>query len=712
VTVGSTGLAPLIEARRVAIVGASAREGTLPYRTLANLRAAGFEGDLFPVNPRYEELDGLPCYPTLADIPASVDLALVLVPAARTPDVVRACAEAGVGAAVLFAAGFGELGADGRLIQEKMASTARAAGLRLLGPNCQGFLYRPNSLVATFSGAVEAGLGAPSGLAYIGQSGALGGSFLGMARERGVGLTAWFSVGNQADVTVTEIAAGLIEDDAVRAIALHLESLPAGDEWRELAARAAALGRRLLVLRSGASEAGRRAAASHTGAMVSEGAGFDLTCERYGVIVVEDVDELVMVAAQAVSAEPAGPRVGVLTSSGGAGAIAADRIEEAGLRMAALSPQTERKLAEAIPPYGSAANPVDVTAQLFAQKDDAFECACRLLVRDPEVDELMVILTNVVGRDAIHVAEAIGRVRAEGAAPIAVSWLAAHDQIAPAVTLLREAGVPVHGSIRGPIVTFGRLLREQGTAPRPEAPPAQNRELAGAVSGRQSGALGEWSGRELLARLGIPQPPQELATSTEEAAAAGRRFGRDLVLKVQASEIAHKADAGCVRVGVRPVDAPTVYRDLLANARTAAPDAVIEGVLVQQQAPPAIDLLLGVERGRDGYPPILTVGLGGTATEIHHDIASALAPVSEADAKDLLKRLRSWPLLNGYRGGVAADVATLIETITSVSDAALELGPRLVELEINPLRVYQHGVLALDLVARIASDAESQDSSG
>ena len=698
------GLDRLLRPASVAVIGASARPG-FPSRALANLVGHGYGGAVYPVNPNYDELAGLRCYPSLAAVGAPVDLALIAVPAAALDTVVADCAAAGVGAGVVFSSGFAELGAGGRAAQDRFTAIARDGGMRLLGPNCMGVITRTGgdgALVASFTASVGPGLGRPSGAAYVGQSGAIGGAVLGMARERGIGLSAWASTGNEADVTAVELGTALLDDDGVHVLALYLETVPDGAAWTALTTRARDLGKPVVVLRSGRSAPGRRAAASHTGAMVRGDAAFELACARDGVIGVDDVDELVDAVEMLLSGRrPAGPRVAVLTSSGGSGAIACDCLDAAGFTLAGLRPSTRQALTGLIPAYGSAANPVDVTAQLFNAGDDAFTAVCRPLLADDQVDALLIVLTTIIGDRADRLSEAVAAMAAEATKPIGVVWEAALGETWQARQNLRHAGVPVTTSIPRYVATLRSLLPATTPPGRTAVPgPAAGEpDVARAVevSGGLPAIVTEARGGPVLDALGIGRPESVLVTDADGADGAVRaagRLGGDLVVKISAPSLPHKTEIGGVRVGVTPAGIPAAYRTVRAAAPTAAGagagDAAgdVEGVLVQRRAPGGVELLVGVRGPRDGYPAVVTVGIGGVATEIYADTASALAPVTGAEAERLLRRLRGWPLLDGHRGGPPADVAAAATAVAALSAYAAALGGSLDELEINPLIVH------------------------
>ncbi|MER5389137.1 acetate--CoA ligase family protein [Saccharopolyspora sp. NPDC002686] len=679
----------LLHPRAVAVVGASERSA-MAGRLTRYLR--DFDGPVYPVNPNYQQVHGLPCYPSLLELPGPVDLVLVMVPAARVLAVVEEAGRAGASCAVVLSSGFAEVGADGRALQEQLVEVARRYGLRVIGPNCQGLLYRPTGLAATFTAAADGEQAPDSGIAYVGQSGALGGSFLGMAGDRGIGLTAWISVGNQADITATDAAELLVADPNVRVLACYLEELPDGARWQRLTAHAAALGKPVVVLRSGRSAAGERAVASHTGALVRAGTAFDLLTSESGAIQVDDLDELLDTAV-ALTAEPRprGRRIGVITSSGGAGGLAADQAEPAGLVLPELDPATRDVLAPLIPAFGSAVNPVDVTAQVI---DDAgqFGAVCDAVAASDEVDAVLVVLTTIGGEAALEVAESILRAAKRSTKPFAVAWLYSHEQIAEAGSVLRRNGISVLGTTTAALRLIAHLVpREHRRAER-----AVPRGLARFLDRPE---LTEAEGAQLLDALQVDRPRGRVVEPAD-AARAAREFGDEVVLKVQSPDLAHKSDVGGVLVGVPSERAGSAAQDMLDTVAANAPDARIDGVLVQEVVPRGVELLVGVQGSEHGYPPVLTVGMGGTTAELNPDVVSALGPVDAERAVALLRELRGWPLLDGFRGRPRCDVDAAAAAIASISQAAAELGDELGELEINPLVVHQTGAVAADLVVR------------
>lgn len=692
--------------RSVALVGVSGREESLNARPLRYLIEHGYDGTIYPVNPIYQELQGVRCYPSLADLPTPVDLVLVLVPAAHSADIVRQAGAAGAVAAVIFASGFAETGTEGVALQEELRQAARESGVRLLGPNCQGVIYGPTGMAATFTAAADRPLDGRSGVAYVGQSGAVGGSVLDLSSEMGIGLTAWVSTGNQADLDLVEVAAALVEDEAVQVVMLYAEVISDGAAYTRLTKQVRAAGKHLVVLLSGRSEAGKRAAASHTGSMLGDDVAFVLTSKRYGVSVVDDVDELLAVAATVGSVrDMQGRRVGVITTSGGAGSLAADHFASHDLTLPELGPATQERLDPLVPDFGALANPVDVTAQLFNREGSARALGevCTIVAEDPDIDLLAVVLTMVTGELGASLAEDLTATAARLDKPIFVTWLAGRDQTAQGRAVFRAAGMPVFSSV-GDLARTADLLAPISPRPAEPAGVEPNDDQAAVVLLRDCVA-GRVSGDELLAELGISQPASRVVGRAEEAVWVAEGFARPVAMKLQAASLAHKSDVGGVRLGVLPSDAADVYDQLMSLAAEHAIEGV-EGVLVQEMIPPGTELIIGATSAADGFAPVITVGMGGVTTELYRDVVSELAPVTTGQAEAMLRRLRAWPLLAGFRGAAPADVKAAAEAVAAVSRAVAGLADHELEFEINPLVVAEEGggAFAVDLLARGPSD--------
>jgi acetate---CoA ligase (ADP-forming) len=689
----------LFDPGSIAIVGASGNRDSWMSRPLSNLLEHEFMGSIIPVNPNYEEIEGLRAYPSLPAIGEPVDLVLIAVPAAKVIDVIHDCGAVEAAVAIVFSSGFGETGLDGRALQDELKRSAHAAGIRVIGPNCMGAIHYPNSVVATFTPAAH-GSTRDSGFAFVGQSGALGGSLLGIARESGLGMTAWVSTGNQADCGVVEAARALLERDEVRVIAMYLENLddPAG--FMELNRRATSLGKSIVCMAAGLTTAGWRAAVSHTGALVRPDASFRAAAERAGALVVDDLNELHDAAYSLLKdGRGAGRRVVAVSTSGGAGSLIADHLERSRLTVAAVPDELKERLSAHIPDFGSLENPVDVTAALFTRGQDSFGDVCGLIASDPAFDQVIVVITQVAGEQGKTLARQLVELIASTQTPIQLCWLAGRSYTQEARDILASGGVPVHDSIRGATLAAARIAtpRPPELGQWPDEVDTRFAELPESVT--------EHRAAPILDAAGVPRPQGILVTEPQAAAQAVRELGGSAALKLQAPNAVHKTELGLVRLGVGEPEADQVTAELMA----AAPDSDSEGVLIQELIRPGFELLVSVTRDAPGLPPVLTVGAGGPQTEVWADTASAPVPVSETEARDLLMRLRCAAILRGHRGRPAYDVPAAVDAVLAITRAASLLGARLRELEVNPLIVQNDsaGAYAADVLLRLNPKEES-----
>jgi acyl-CoA synthetase (NDP forming) len=704
------GVDALFRPESIAIVGASENIDRISGRLLYYLERHGYANPIYPINPRRDEVRGLTCYPSLLDVPEPIDLVLVMLAAEQSIDVIRQAGQIGARAAVVYGSGFAETGPEGKSLQEQLSAAAREEGVRVLGPNCQGVINLAEGVAASFTRSLDLMPLRVGSVAYLGQSGALGGSVLNLAQERGLGFSAWVSTGNQADLDVLDLAEVLVEDQGTQVFAVYLERPPDGERYRLLARKIRQAGKYLVVLHSGRSEAGQRAVASHTGAMLSPGIAFELASAREGVIFVYDVDELIDAAFMlSVGPLPEGRRVGIVTSSGGAGILAADRCEMSGLEVPKLSAAIQDRLGALIPPFGALTNPVDVTAQLFSEMDsgrpELFREVC--LAVGEAVDILVVTLTMLTGESARRLAEdlvAVGRALNK---PLLIAWLVGDKLGEPAKTVLAKAGLPVFSSPGAAVNTIAKLVgrRTEMSSAGPLHEPKNPVDLAPLLT---KPLILEGEGLDVLQALGIPYPPGRTVTSAEEAATVAGELGDSLVLKVQSPDLLHKTDAGGIRLGVSPEEAPRVYEALVSHVASVAPYAAVRGVLVQAMAPPGgQELILGLTQDPT-FGPLLTLGFGGVGAEIYRDVTSEVLPLSRTSAYNLLDSLTGAPLLKGYRGRPPADVEALVGAVCRVAGAIGAAGDRIEEFEINPLLVYPEGegVLAIDLIIRTAPYGE------
>ncbi|HEX6935147.1 MAG TPA: acetate--CoA ligase family protein [Actinomycetes bacterium] len=679
-------LSPLWDARSVAVVGATERPGALGRLPVQFLQRYGYRGSILPVNPNAQTVLGLAAYPSVAAARTStgepVDLALVMVAAPRVPDAIDDCAAAGVPVAVVMSSGFAEAGDDGAALQSEAVRRARAGGVRLVGPNCIGTVGFATGQVTTFSplfSADDVPMRAGS-VGFVSQSGALGYGAVSLALARGLGLGWAVNTGNEADVDAVEVLTELAGMDECTALLGYVESLTDGDALRRLAVT----GKPLALVKAGASEAGARAAASHTGALAASDRVVDGVLRQLRVARARDIDELLDLGdAFEQPRRPAGPRVAVVTTSGGSGILAADAVAEHDLELATFSAATDAALARIVPAFGSAANPVDITATVMS--DPAlFDRCLDAVADDPQVDAVVACFCVLTGDDVDRMVDSLARVADRTGKPVLVARTGA-DFLAPkAAAALRFAGIPGYPTPARAVRALAGLWQTRARTVHPDAPP---RPAAPAPARGTS----EVELKALLAGAGLPTPRGRLVTGSADAADAVAEVGGRAVLKVVVPGLLHKTEAGGVVLGVTTDGAPETY-DALA--------ALGGGVLVEEMVDGGAEVLVGVAPTPLGQ--VLTLASGGVLTEVLDDAVFRLLPVTEEDAREMVADLRGAAVLREVRGRPALDADALVRLLVDVS-AAVAGWPAGYELDLNPVVVLPDGVRVLD-AAYVAPD--------
>lgn len=680
----------LWQPRAVAVIGASATAGSLGHRLLGYVRDHGYQGEIYPVNPRVTEIDGIACYPTVSAAPGPVDLALVLVAAERVMGALEDCAAKGVPYVVVHSSGFSETGPQGRALEEQIVTYAREHGMRLIGPNCIGMVNPPDHLVAGFSPLFSRVKFEPGNLGLVTQSGALGYGIVSLAVEQGLHFSRVVNTGNESDLGAAELVRDLLEDDVTRAVLVYAEGLKQAKDWRGLGALAVERGKPIIMLKAGRSEVGGRAAASHTAALAGDDKVWDASFRQLGFYRVDDIEEMLDLAE--VFAQPkraSGHRVGVLTTSGGAGIMAADALGPLGLDVPTLEGETRAALEAIIPAFGSAANPVDVTAQVI-NDSELFRRSLRVMAADPTLDMLMVCFCVLQGAEAERVVSDLLAIHAETAKPILVSRTGGEFLAPGAAAKLRAAGIPVYRTparaahAASALARFGTLRPGSVGAPLPAPGPVP----AGWPAPGQ--ALTEREAKQLLGAAGLPVTKEVLATTAEEAADAAAGMGFPVVLKIDSPDIPHKTEAGGLKLGLRDVAAVrAAFDEIIASVRRYKPDARLNGCLVQEQVENAVaEVLVGVTPSPMG--PMISVGMGGIFVEVFGDVTQRMAPVAPHEARAMLEELRSFKLLSGARGRAPADLDALVDLIVRVSKIAAEW-PGEWELDLNPVLALKAG---------------------
>jgi acetate---CoA ligase (ADP-forming) len=688
--------------RSVALVGASDSSGWSRF-IVDSLRTSGSTGGLHMVHPTRPTAFGLPTVPNLRALDEPVDLAYVLAPTRAVEGVLEDAAAAGIRNAIVLASGYGDGGGEeGRALERRLVERAVALDITLLGPNCLGFVNAAGSVAPFGLGIVPPLRRGPVGIAL--QSGALTSNVLGFARVHQVGISLLTSMGNEAVITTADVVEHLIADDDCEVIGLFLESVRDAPRFTALAADALAAGKPIVALKVGRTEAGRRTALAHTGAVAGDDAVVDAAFRQYGVTRVSSLEELLVTAGLMGSGQvPRGRRMGVVTASGGACDIIADRSTDEGVEIVEFAESTTEKLRAVLPPFAAAHNPLDVTGIVLAERGSAQaslgDVALDAVVEDPGIDFVfnMVALPAAPPPDPSVVERRVAAIAAtQDRSPVPiVNFTATCTDLSPyAQSLLDRHGLHALGGIEFGLKAVGHALRWHET--RQDRPVVRAANAAAPPPGLPDGAWSEARGRELLAASGVPLVPAELVSDADAAAAAAERFGSPVALKICSPDIAHKSDIGGVALGLSDAQEVRAGFERVLSAGRAVTSA-IDGVLVSPMRPPATELFVGVTVD-PSFGPVLAVGLGGVFIEVLHDVALRLLPVDPGQVRRMLGELRGAAVLAGARGTRAADLDRVAEVVAQVADAAIGLGSALQTLEINPLRADGDEVEALDVL--------------
>jgi acetate---CoA ligase (ADP-forming) len=695
-------LKPLFSPESVTIIGASADTHTLRGRTTHYLIAHGYPGRIYPVTRSLPEVFGLRSYATVAELPEAPDLAVVVVPAAYVVPTLEECGRKGVRAAVVISSGFAE--ERGEAAQERdraLREVIDRFGIVVCGPNSEGLVNPLKPLVATFSPVFHDPAQSlfpesrkSRAIAVSCQSGALTFAFLSRGLPRQLRFTYQASAGNQTCLEAHDYVDWLLDTGGADIFLAYLEDIRDTARFRAVADKAAEAAKPIIIAKVGRSEAGRRAAASHTGALAHTGAVDDAIFRHHGIIRGEDLDHMLdMAAAFAFCRLPHGNRVAVITGSGGSAVWMSDLLAAQGLELPVLEEDLQQRLMALLPPYASAQNPVDGTAQ--AIHEVGYARLVEIVRKSRRIDTILLIGSLANEATAKQRAEELAAVTGNTEQPIILST---YTTATPgAMAAFAEAGIPCYTSMPSCARAIRALVdyaQFQSRRRRPQTvektPPGLRDEVGGALAAAGP-VLIEAEAKALLARYGVPRPPEALVTGADEAVVAVARIGGPVALKVQSPDITHKTEAGAVALGISGDSAVReAYRKVLAGATAAHPSAAIRGVLVQAMAPPGHEMILGVTRDPD-FGPMLMVGLGGIHVEVLRDVAFAPVPIGREQALSLLGELKGAALLDGVRGAPPADRDALAGLITTLSRFAADHADLIEEIDLNPVIVHPQG---------------------
>lgn len=685
-----TNFSDLVNARSVAIVGASDRPSKVGYRPLRYLLEYGYTGKIFPINPSRDTCQGLPCFPSLTDLPVVPELVAVVVSAELVPGVLREAAQLGSRTAVVISAGFGETGERGRILEQEIRQIADENRMQVIGPNSVGVIHAENKLTVTFTEALIRGPVIDGSIGVVSQSGAFGTVIYAEARERGLGIRTYVSSGNEAHLTYSDYLKEFVEDEHISVIGGYLEGLREGERFMAAARRARELDKPIVILKVGNSDDGRRAAQSHTGALSGNASGYVAAFERLGVLQVRDEGELLdtIEAFNTLRVRPKSTRVAIVTMSGGSAVLTSDLLDRAGVDLAVLSPETVETIKELLPPYATTANPIDVTGQ-FVTDAGALGDVLRAIADDPEVDVILAFSgLGWSGGESGWIAGMSAFSHPTVPIIAVVPLCSQEDRLT-----LRAAGVPAYRSARQAVQVLEALQR-WGRWARPSEV-ATPRAFAALPA--HAGNVGEDETKRLLAEVGIRIPANGIARSADQARQIAASIGGSLVLKLEIPELTHKTEVGGVRVGVRPDEAGDVYESLAEIAGSIGVASSDIAVRVEAFVASEVECAVGLVAA-EPFGHLVMVGLGGTQLELTQDVIFRLAPVTVEEAREMISSLKSAALFDGWRGGPAADGEALAEIVAEVSRLSVDIGDRLVELDINPVAILPRGegAVALD----------------
>jgi acyl-CoA synthetase (NDP forming) len=679
--------------KSIALIGASRDKEKIPGRLLSMLRKNEYPGQLYPINPNYPDIDGLQCYKSIGEIGAPIDLCVIIIPARAVIGALEECAAVGVKNCVIISSGFAEEGGDSAAMQDKIVEIAKRTGMRISGPNAEGFMSEVQKVAATFSPTVDVKPGhvpleaTKKRIAVVAQSGGIGFAIKHRAKALGVSVSYCVSAGNESDLGAGEFLDYMVQDASTDVILLFIEGIRDVEKFLAAAKRAAEVRKPVIVTKVGRSSAGLRAAASHTASMAGWSAAYDAVFAKYGFIVSNDLDEAVAIAAVLASNPlPKGDRVAVLTVSGGGGIWGADTVSMQGLQVPALSQGIQAEIKKSMPSYGAAGNPVDVTAQGVTM--GGLQKSIELFDASNEVDMTLVIQSfSSEVRMPFKEAE-LKPVIARQNKPVVF-----YSYTLPSEFARREigkSGVVVLSGLTHAGVAMRRALDYSRfkLAPDADAAALPSRDLSAHL---KAPALSEADSKALLRDAGISLPDETLVAERDALDAAIAKAGFPLVMKIQSPDIAHKSEVGGVRVGITTKgEAFTAWRDLMESVAKQRPNAKLQGVLVSPMAKKGVEIIIGTLNDAT-FGPMIMVGLGGITTELFRDVTYRPAPVSAAEAGMMLGELKAAPLLQGFRGTPKADVAALSKLISEVSVLAARLRGDVAEIELNPVLVHPDG---------------------
>ena len=687
--------------KSVAVVGASAKPGKVGYELLLNLVNGGFEGDIYAVNPKADEILGVKAYPDITSIGSAPDLVVIIIPSKFVPGLMKECVQVGVKSVVIITAGFKETGEEGKKLEQEVLQIAREGGIRIIGPNCLGVMDTATKLNASFGGDLPV----EGGIAYLSQSGALLAAILDLANANGIGFSKLISIGNKADVGELDLIRALGEDENTKVIAGYLESITEGDAFVRQA-EIISNEKPILLMKSGSTGAGAAAASSHTGSLAGSETAYECVFARAGIVRCGSIKQQFDYAqAFAYQPLPKGKSVAVITNAGGPGIMAADAIESQKLTFAKLAETTVEKLGQVLPPAANIHNPIDVLGDALAKP---YEDALEIAMEDPNIDIVLVLLTPQAMTDSKGTAEAMVKVSQQHPdKPVYACFLGA-EKVAEGVEVLRKGKIPQYDSPEAAVESIKVVTEYVRWKARPKRVvkvfPVNRRKVEKIVDRHLRHNLreiGEMESKEILEAYGFKTPKGDIATTADQAVSIADQIGYPVVMKIWSPDIIHKSDVGGVKVGI---DSAKQVRDafdlMMYRIPKKKPDADILGVLVQEMCGKGKEVIFGVNRDPH-FGPLMMFGMGGTMVEVLKDVSFYLAPLTNDEAKQMLENTKTYKMLKGVRGEEGVDLDAIAEGLQRLSQLVTEF-PCIQEMDINPYVIGPAGTTPIAVDARIS----------
>jgi acetate---CoA ligase (ADP-forming) len=683
-------------AKSIAVIGASRTPGKVGFDILKNLIQYSYDGMIYPINPSAAEILGRKSYPSLSDVPGSIDLAVIVVPSKNVLEVIERCGEKKIDSAIIITAGFKESGIEGAKLEHDLITKAAKAGVRFIGPNCLGVIDTHAKMNASFA----AGMPAKGGIGFFSQSGALCLAVLDRALPDEIGFSKFISMGNKADITDTDIMLALAEDENTKVILGYIEGVSDGRKFMEVASKVSKK-KPLIILKSGITSSGAKAASSHTGALAGREAAFDAAFKQSGVIRAHSINQIFNYAlAFANQPLPKGPHIAIITNSGGPGILAADACDKSDLQLVTLHKETIDKLREFLPPVASVYNPIDILGDSGAER---YEKALQLILQDEIIQGVLVLLTPTAVVDVVNTARKVSFVSKFFNKPVMTSFMG-KKSIEAASRILLKNSIPNYEYPEDAVAAYHAMFRYHAWIKKPPKtyPEAHfNKHDAAAifekVKRENRERLNDEEIHEVLKTYGFKQPKGLFARTSEEAVAAANEIGYPVVMKIVSPQVVHKSDLGGVRINLNSKkDVENAFFEITTHLRNIMPTATIYGVLIQEMVPPGKEIIIGITKDPQ-FGHMIMFGLGGIYVEVLKDISFRVVPLSFEDVHEMVREIKTFPLLRGVRGEAEADIGAIEQSLLSLSQLAMDF-PQIIEADINPLLAHTRGkgVIAID----------------